>query len=106
MKAKMVYEKIVTFNCSNYYQQGVLIALANSMIEKKLRHKIYIDCIGFTRAHNEGWGYVHELKSIFKDNLNLETFKYEFYDEHIVGFVDYDKAKNQLESYQLGASLA
>ena len=66
-------------DCTNDFNETGLKRLT-SAINKGGLVKCYINCIGFTRAHNEGFRYHEAIKKLYGDKVNYYVEHSAYYD--------------------------
>lgn len=74
------------FDGSNYFRPEKFDELCVE-IEKGGRVKLYINCIGFTRAHNEGHTYKDAVVKKYGDRVKVTTIDHPYYDSFIFELV-------------------
>lgn len=69
-----------TMNGMNYFNQESFEQLCE-MIESGKHVKVYIDCIGFSRAHYEGLHYRDAVEEKYGDKVKITKHESNYYDE-------------------------
>ena len=74
------------FDGSNYFRPEKFDELCVEL-EKGGKVRLYINCIGFTRAHNEGHAYRRSVVEKYGDRIKVETIDHPYYDSFIFELV-------------------
>ena len=74
-------KKAITIDCNNYFNPEGFERLCDAIDSGALVH-CYISCIGFTRAHREGYNYYEALKKKYGASVIYYIYEETYYNKY------------------------